>query len=335
METPLDVLSRAASLVHADDEKREAALRGEPRMQTLPVASALTSHRTGPPPISPSKRKFSVEQGDDDLDCENDHASKMSRIFNPHLTFSLDTYGLALPRDSSTNSMKVKRAIPHVTLKLDPEEIEKLGLFWNKTANGDCRKDPRERSRSPIERAVAPTMSLHGNHLYTSLPSLSMEQPLALTKNSMDASRSAGISPTLTPVERQQNRPSVITCASASTRNCNLSHCPIAHSGCVAAGPASYRRAPSSTTTCDPVVEEHFRRSLGKNYKEPEPAPNSVSITGSVDDHFAKALGDTWLQIKAAKDGASSSPESASRRGQPASPSAHMVSHSHSPSVVS
>lgn len=92
---------------------------------------------------------------------------------------------------------------------------------------------------------------------------------------------------------------------------------------------------PTAATTCDPVVEEHFRRSLGKNYKEPEPAPNSVSITGSVDDHFAKALGDTWLQIKAAKDGASSSPESASRRGQPASPSAHMVSHSHSPSVVS
>lgn len=175
-------------------------------------------------------------------------------------------------------------------------------------------------------------MSLHSGPLYASLPSLSMEQPLALTKNSLDAGRPAGLSPTLAPVERQQNRPSVITCASASARNCNLSHCPVAHSGC-AAGPASYRRTPSST--CDPVVEEHFRRSLGKNYKEPEPAPNSVSITGSVDDHFAKALGDTWLQIKAAKDGASSSPESASRRGQPASPSAHMVSHSHSPSVVS
>nr|XP_040146894.1 transcription cofactor vestigial-like protein 4 isoform X6 [Ictidomys tridecemlineatus] len=203
-----------------------------------------------------------------------------------------------------------------------------------KTTNGDCRKDPRERSRSPIERAVAPAVSLHGSHLYTSIPSLSMEQPLALTKNSVDATRPAGLSPTLTPVERQQNRPSVITCASAGARNCNLSHCPIAHSGCPASGPASYRRPPSATT-CDPVVEEHFRRSLGKNYKEPEPAPNSVSITGSVDDHFAKALGDTWLQIKAAKDGASSSPESASRRGQPASPSAHMVSHSHSPSVVS
>ncbi|XP_005387067.1 PREDICTED: transcription cofactor vestigial-like protein 4 isoform X3 [Chinchilla lanigera] len=205
----------------------------------------------------------------------------------------------------------------------------------NKTSNGDCRKDPREHSRSPIERAVAPTMGLHGGHLYSSLPSLGVEQPLALTKSSGDTGRAAGLSPTLTPVERQQNRPSVITCASAGARNCNLSHCPVAHSGCAAPGPASYRRPPSTAPACDPVVEEHFRRSLGKNYQEPEPVPNSVSITGSVDDHFAKALGDTWLQIKAAKDGASSSPESASRRGQPASPSAHMVSHGHSPSVVS
>ncbi|XP_028906021.1 transcription cofactor vestigial-like protein 4 isoform X1 [Ornithorhynchus anatinus] len=268
----------------------EAALRGEPRMQTLPVSPALTNHRTGPPPISPSKRKFSMEQGDDELDCENDHVSKMSRIFNSHLT---------------------------------------------KTANGDCRKDHRERSRSPIERAAAPTVSLHTNHIYTSIPSLTMEQPLALTKNNLDASRTVGISPTLTSVERQQNRPSVITCASASNRNCNLSHCPIAHSGCASAMPAHYRRPPSTTTACDPVVEEHFRRSLGKNYKEPEPVANSVSITGSVDDHFAKALGDTWLQIKAAKDGASSSPESASRRGQSSSPSSHMVNHNHSPSVVS
>ncbi|NWX09467.1 VGLL4 protein, partial [Caloenas nicobarica] len=265
----------------------EAALRGEPRMQPLPVSPALPNHRTGPPPISPSKRKLSMDQGDEELDCENDHVSKMSRMFNPHL---------------------------------------------NKTANGDYRKEHRERSRSPIERAAAPTMSLHANHMYASIPSLTMDQPLALTKNSMDATRTVGITPTLTSVERQQNRPSVITCASANNRNCNLSHCPVAHSGC-AAGPA-YRRPSSATPACDPVVEEHFRRSLGKNYKEPEPVANSVSITGSVDDHFAKALGDTWLQIKAAKDGASSSPESASRRGQ-ASPSSHMVNHTHSPSVVS
>lgn len=69
--------------------------------------------------------------------------------------------------------------------------------FRNKTVNGDCRRDPRERSRSPIERAAAPAVSLHGGHLYASLPSL-MEQPLALTKNSSDTGRSA--------VERQQVR---------------------------------------------------------------------------------------------------------------------------------
>ena len=64
---------------------------------------------------------------------------------------------------------------------------------------------------------------------------------------------------------------------------------------------------------CDPVIEEHFRRSLGNIYKEPEPAPasNSVSITGSVDDHFAKALGETWHQIKA-KGSGSRGPESSS-----------------------
>ncbi|XP_077308254.1 transcription cofactor vestigial-like protein 4 isoform X2 [Lithobates pipiens] len=286
METPLDVLSRAASLVHADDEKREAALRSDPRMQPLQMPTTLANHRTGPPPISPSKRRY-PDQGDDELDCENDHVAKMSRMFPAHLTKSL---------------------------------------------NGDFRKDLRDRSRSPIERAAAPTMGLHANHLYSSIPSLSMDQPLALTKNS-DLSRNLGITPSMSPVERQQNRPSVITCAPASNRNCNLSHCPITHSGCVSAMPANYRRPSNTTTACDPVVEEHFRRSLGKNYKEPEPVANSVSITGSVDDHFAKALGDTWLQIKAAKDGVSSSPESASRRGQ-SSPSSHMVNH-HSPSVLS
>lgn len=51
---------------------------------------------------------------------------------------------------------------------------------------------------------MAPTVSLHGGQLFASLPGLSLEQPLALTKNSMDAGRPAGISPTLTPAERQQ-----------------------------------------------------------------------------------------------------------------------------------
>lgn len=86
----------------------------------------------------------------------------------------------------------------------------------------------------------------------------------------------------------------------------------------------------------DPVIDEHFRRSLGADYmnlfgnkkssnlkiiskknspvpppaKTPSPTPTAVAktvaipeqvdtIEMSVDDHFAKALGgDTWKQLK-------------------------------------
>ncbi|XP_016104806.1 transcription cofactor vestigial-like protein 4b isoform X3 [Sinocyclocheilus grahami] len=258
----------------------EAALRGESRMQAMSLSSAVSNHRTGPPPISPSKRKHSGDQAEDNIDCNSEHVAKMSRLFAAQL---------------------------------------------GKPANGDYRKDPRDRSRSPIERIGASPMSLVGGHLYAHMPILAMDQPLALTKN-MDTTRTVAISPTVSPIERQQNRPSVITCAPANNRNCNLTHCTVSHNGCSASLTSSYRRASNSNTACDPVIEEHFRRSLGKNYKEPEPVTNSVSITGSVDDHFAKALGETWLQIKA-KGSSSGSPDS--------SPNGHMVSHSHSPSLVS
>uniref|UniRef100_A0A8C7CGM9 Vestigial like family member 4 n=1 Tax=Oncorhynchus kisutch TaxID=8019 RepID=A0A8C7CGM9_ONCKI len=286
MERPLDVLSRAASLVYADDEKREAARRGDPMMhQSMSLSSSGVSnhsHRTGHPPISPSKRKHSRslstgqdQQDNDDQDYDNQHVAKMSRLFAAQL---------------------------------------------GKPSNGDFRstKDPRDCSRSPMERAATPSMVLHGNHhLYAPhhhMPSLAMDQPLALTKNNMDAARTFVISPTVSPVERQQNRPSVITCAPAKNRNCNL--------------PNNYNRPASNSACVDPVIEEHFRRSLGRNYKQPEPVSNSVSITGSVDDHFTKALGETWLQIKAkGSSSSSSSPDS--------SPNSHMVNHSHSPSIVS
>ncbi|CAG2115499.1 unnamed protein product, partial [Medioppia subpectinata] len=69
------------------------------------------------------------------------------------------------------------------------------------------------------------------------------------------------------------------------------------------------------TTSCegvsDPVIEEHFRRSLGKEYQQlfassatgadgsaGADSANNNSITYSVDDHFAKALGDTWIRLQ-------------------------------------
>ncbi|XP_013414693.1 uncharacterized protein LOC106176732 isoform X2 [Lingula anatina] len=138
---------------------------------------------------------------------------------------------------------------------------------------------------------------------------------------------------------QQQHRPSVITCA----------HC----------GPPPYpagtRRIETSVDLCDPAIEEHFRRSLGKSYQDYLPASTppgplsplskspvtkspisasgpplsqaavtmatpsplsssasttpssecSISIAGSasVDDHFARALGNsTWSEIKAKKE---------------------------------
>ncbi|XP_046897170.1 transcription cofactor vestigial-like protein 4 [Hypomesus transpacificus] len=232
---------------------------GESRMPSIPTA--MTSMRTGPPPICPSKRKYGEEQVEERIDCDNDHMTKMSRLFAAQL---------------------------------------------GRPTGGVNRNDPWSHSPSPAERITSSSNGLHGNHMYTSVHSYSMEQPLALTKSNLDSSLGSTEIPGMSgPVERKQNRPSVITCAPASNRNCNLSHCH--KNGCSPSPPIDQRKT-NANTACDPVIEEHFRRSLGKNYKEPEPVSNSVSITGSVDDHFAKALGETWLQIKA-KGGGPPSPE--------------------------
>lgn len=95
---------------------------------------------------------------------------------------------------------------------------------------------------------------------------------------------------------------------------------------------------PGSMSMCDPVIDEHFRRSLGDNYMNlykknsteitsPVPKPNMKDRASSpiqfktdelpkpakiiamevddasmsVDDHFAKALGDTWRQIQTSR----------------------------------
>ncbi|KAJ2947060.1 hypothetical protein O0L34_g16405 [Tuta absoluta] len=96
---------------------------------------------------------------------------------------------------------------------------------------------------------------------------------------------------------------------------------------------------PNSMSMCDPVIDEHFRRSLGDDYMtlfnkktenaavQPGPKPNTKDRASSpiqfkteeppkptkiiamdvddanlsVDDHFAKALGDTWRQIQTSR----------------------------------
>ncbi|ELU09700.1 hypothetical protein CAPTEDRAFT_226156 [Capitella teleta] len=84
--------------------------------------------------------------------------------------------------------------------------------------------------------------------------------------------------------------------------------------------------ARKASASYDSELEEHFQRSLGRHYhgvSQPEPAAmrpapspskpsaSQVKVTqpgkassaeGSVDDHFAKSLGETWTKIKEKND---------------------------------
>ncbi|XP_072350864.1 transcription cofactor vestigial-like protein 4 [Scyliorhinus torazame] len=106
----------------------------------------------------------------------------------------------------------------------------------------------------------------------------------------------------------QQMRPSVITCASSSYRECGHERALVlnGHKRDVSVSYSAETEGADRTVTCDSVVDEHFRRSLGRAYQLPVGAANSVSTSGSVDDHFAKALGEKWLEIRGA---GGSSPE--------------------------
>ncbi|XP_061650550.1 transcription cofactor vestigial-like protein 4 isoform X1 [Phyllopteryx taeniolatus] len=248
----LDKMNNNIGRLHYGDESRTPS---------LPTAIPNVS---GPPPLCPSKRKYGDEQKDQ-MNCDDDHMTKMSRLFATHLA--------------------------------RPSAGDNSGEHWSLSNN-------------PVEPISSSSNGLHGNHLYASISGYAVDQPLALTKGSLDNTVGGrDWSVVSAAVERQQNRPSVITCAPASNRNCKLSHCHM--NGC-SLSPTSDEKKSNANTVCDPVIEEHFRRSLGKNYKEADPvtnpASNSVSITGSVDDHFAKALGDAWIQIKA-KGGGHQVPE--------------------------
>ncbi|GAA6087674.1 transcription cofactor vestigial-like protein 4 [Tachysurus ichikawai] len=184
-----------------------------------------------------------------------------------------------------------------------------LSSHLGNPVDGDTRPEPWTHCHNLFEHASSAISGLHAGGLYSPFHFYAMEQPLALTKNSTDTARSSFPS-SLSSTERQQNRPSVITCAPASNRSCSLSNCHMSPNG-FSSAVSNVKSTANANAVCDPVIEEHFRRSLGNIYREPEVASNSVSITGSVDDHFAQALGDTWLQIKA-KGSGSGSPESTS-----------------------
>ncbi|KAM8759565.1 vestigial like 4 like [Acanthopagrus latus] len=136
-----------------------------------------------------------------------------------------------------------------------------------------------------------------------------MDEPLALIKKPRKDPENTEEKTKSSAATQIQMRPSVITSIS-SLRNPSCR--PEVHRGHSSVAPKS---------TYDHVVEEHFQRSLGANYQKARSQQLSISL--SVDDHFAKALGDKWLQIKSKSSSCSSTP--------PSSPSVtHSPTYSHS-----
>ncbi|KAI3372369.1 hypothetical protein L3Q82_022865, partial [Scortum barcoo] len=152
----------------------------------------------------------------------------------------------------------------------------------------------------------SPTSPLPTHVYYTPV----MDEPLALIKKPRKDPESTEEQTKSSATAQIQMRPSVITRVSSSRNSSCRSEVHRGHSSVI------------SKSNYDHVVEEHFQRSLGVNYQRARSQQLSISV--SVDDHFAKALGDKWLQIKSKSSSCSSTP--------PSSPSVtHSPTYSHSP----
>ncbi|XP_076586018.1 vestigial like 4 like [Chaetodon auriga] len=179
-----------------------------------------------------------------------------------------------------------QRAAPAAAVFNRPQSPSSTGGVWSPTPS--------------------PTSPLPTHVYYTPV----MDEPLALIKKPRkdpERTEEKTKSSAATPI---QMRPSVITCVSSSRNPSCRSEVHRSHSSVI------------SKCDYDHVVEEHFQRSLGVNYQKARSQQLSISV--SVDDHFAKALGDKWLQIKSKSSSCSSTP--------PSSPSdTHSPTYSHSP----
>lgn len=138
-------------------------------------------------------------------------------------------------------------------------------------------------------------------------------------------------------------RPSVITCAPPASSSWGDRSSDVKGSNKDENGRQGHRRELLSGM-CDPVIDEHFRRSLGKDYmslfssdssttnssnnnSNNSNGSSSITVTGlSVDDHFAKALGETWIKLQGQTSNSASSNTLITKEKSSAAPSTATVS---------
>lgn len=135
--------------------------------------------------------------------------------------------------------------------------------------------------------------------------------------------RAVCTSPVSPPPPQQHFRSSQEPLDMTTTANNAVSRAlPKERASVIMASPVTGHRASSTTGgMSDPVIDEHFRRSLGKDYMnvfspaiahreqqqeqqqqqiaaaEPTDGDNNAGLS-AVDDHFAKALGATWVKLQ-------------------------------------
>lgn len=292
METPLDVLSRAASMVETNEVRGEHFLfKGNTSLHE----SQESTNKELPTKIQKQERLKERQGLSQTLNFDKEHGVKY----------------LSKSRCAGTQTQ---------ISSVDPE----LPLYLN-----GGRPDP---AQLDSYAAAHHAMLLQANQLMRErgspprYPSVeSHDTPLNLSlSNSASSSQNSTYS-------SHVSRPSVITCAPTVERGQQK----LSPSVSPQSLPSPSRRE-VRTELCDPAIEEHFRRSLGHNYSDfvssklspktptlpsptapyqhplpqipPETKPQTqnvtnVSITGSVDDHFAKSLGNsTWTALKSKKD---------------------------------
>ncbi|XP_076335569.1 uncharacterized protein LOC143238864 isoform X2 [Tachypleus tridentatus] len=301
-ETPLDVLSKAVALVETEGEPESRVLDDSqipPSSKELPTKSHKLKrtkerrHTLGGKPRNKKSSSPHLNIGASESQAEGT------------LSFTKDLPGyITPPLNMSHSSFSFSGMLPSYT-------------SGNEVLSGMERK----RHSTP--------------YIFTDSVS-DYNQPLDMTKKCCKNMEQ----------QSQQRRPSVITCAPALMR----SHCQRKdHSPGAPLSPLLSETSPTGSSLshsddnvqpgyrrevvsgmCDPVIDEHFRRSLGKDYPEflSSATPTTPSVSITVDDHFAKALGDIWLRLQQTKPGpkdittatAAASGTKMSPRSSPSSP---------------
>lgn len=279
METPLDVLSMAATLIH--DQLNKANKNKDDRDRSVERDSASTAgQKELPTRIKKERRRH---------ERHHDLISSAARARKERLVPDVDDSDR--PLDMTVN----RRCSP-------PPYSSSVGGVATGASYPMRYPSPPDYSGRPSVITCATSVR--------SSPAPSCPSPCGSTGSARSATTLSGSSPP---------RPSAADAEAGNSR--------------------PHRREIISSGVCDPVIDEHFRRSLGERYSHlfassspgspssssgsaahgaggaSDPAslsaasrdgataanklPSTLNVTGlSVDDHFAKALGETWLKLQ-------------------------------------